>query len=205
MSPRASESCGAERLALPQIGTKRSRNRNPNITDIPYVECEEDLSLQSLALLYDSIFSIKLQSITRYANLVPKLIVGRNRLFSESCLSNNFHSRAKSVILGLSSSTRCHSNIERYHLMNQEPDKKLLTAKELCNELKCANSTLYRWLTLGIFPPPLHIGGMVRWKEDDLTTFIRNADVRRNERGPRPAGIRRGRPTGSWNKPETKK
>lgn len=89
--------------------------------------------------------------------------------------------------------------------MNQEPDEKLLTAKELTSKLKCAQSTLYRWLALGIFPPPLHIGSMVRWKEDDLATFIRNAELRRNEMGPRLAGVRRGRPVGSWNKPKPNK
>ena len=72
--------------------------------------------------------------------------------------------------------------------MEQALDQKLLTAKEVCTKLKCALSTLYRWLGLGIFPQPLHIGCMVRWKEDDLATFIRNADLRRKERGPRPPG-----------------
>jgi predicted DNA-binding transcriptional regulator AlpA len=89
--------------------------------------------------------------------------------------------------------------------MDQALDEKLLTAKEVCSKLKCAQSTLYRWLELDIFPQPLHIGCMVRWKEGDLATFIRSADMRRKERGPRPAGIRRGRPTGSWNKPLPKK
>ena len=88
--------------------------------------------------------------------------------------------------------------------MNKPLDETLLTAKEVCRELKCAMSTLYRWIGFGIFPPPMHIGCMVRWKEDDLSTFIRNADLSRKERGPRPAGIRRGRPVGSFNKPGPK-
>jgi excisionase family DNA binding protein len=69
-----------------------------------------------------------------------------------------------------------------------------LTAKEICEQLKCAMSSLYRWLSLGIFPQPLRIGNMVRWKEEDLIEFIEKADLKRKERGPRPGGIRRGRP-----------
>lgn len=88
--------------------------------------------------------------------------------------------------------------------MNQALDEQLLTAKETRSILKCANSTLYRWIAAGIFPQPLHIGGMVRWKEDDISTFIRNADLTRKEGGPRPTGISRGRPVGSRNKPGSK-
>jgi hypothetical protein len=53
----------------------------------------------------------------------------------------------------------------------------------------------------------MHIGKMVRWTEEDLEGFIRQADHKRKERGergPRPAGIRRGRPSGSRNKPGPK-
>ena len=78
-----------------------------------------------------------------------------------------------------------------------------LTVKDVCARLNCATSTLYRWMDKGYFPRPMHIGAMVRWTEADLEGFIRNADMKRKERGergPRPTGIRRGRPSGSRNK-----
>lgn len=81
-------------------------------------------------------------------------------------------------------------------------DQPFLTAKDVCKRLKCATSTLYRWLDLGLFPRPLHMGSMVRWTATDLEDFIKRADLKRKERGPRPAGIRRGRPVGSRNKPD---
>lgn len=76
----------------------------------------------------------------------------------------------------------------------------LLTVQDVTKRLNCATSTLYRWQKLGKFPRPLNIGGMVRWKEEDLRNFIAQADLGRKERGPRPSGIRRGRPVGSYNK-----
>jgi excisionase family DNA binding protein len=79
-------------------------------------------------------------------------------------------------------------------------DQPFLTAKDVCKRLRCATSTLYRWLDLGLFPRPMHMGSMVRWKESDLEEFIKRADLKRKERGPRPAGIRRGRPSGSRNR-----
>jgi predicted DNA-binding transcriptional regulator AlpA len=80
-------------------------------------------------------------------------------------------------------------------------DQPFLTAKDVCKRLKCAMSTLYRWQELGLFPRPLHMGSMVRWKESDLEDFIKYADLQREARGPRPAGIRRGRPSGCNVKP----
>lgn len=80
-------------------------------------------------------------------------------------------------------------------------DQPFLTAKDVCKRLKCALSTLYRWQDLGLFPRPMRMGSMVRWKEADLEQFIERADLKRKERGPRPAGIRRGRPSGSRNLP----
>lgn len=73
-------------------------------------------------------------------------------------------------------------------------DRPFLTVKDVCSRLNCATSTIYRWLDKGIFPQPMRIGGMVRWTEEDIEAFTRSADEKRKERGPRPAGIRRGRP-----------
>lgn len=75
-----------------------------------------------------------------------------------------------------------------------------LTVKDVTGRIKCATSTLYRWIKIEKFPRPMYIGNMVRWTEDDLNQFIAQADTRRKDRGPRPAGIRRGRPVGSFNK-----
>jgi len=80
-----------------------------------------------------------------------------------------------------------------------------LTAKDVCARLNCATSTLYRWLDKDLFPRPMYIGRMVRWTEDDVGTFIINADLARKECGPRPAGIRRGRPSRYRDKPKPTK
>jgi len=80
----------------------------------------------------------------------------------------------------------------------------LLTINEIRDQLNCATSTIYRWIDQDAFPKPVKIGGMARWTREDLEVFLSNAVKRRNDPGPRPCGIRRGRKTHSRNKPRKK-
>lgn len=82
--------------------------------------------------------------------------------------------------------------------MNSE----LLTISDIKSQLHCAQSTIYRWIERGEFPKPLKIGGLARWTLEDFDTFKANAVQRRNDAGPRPKTVRRGRPIHSYNKPK---
>lgn len=66
--------------------------------------------------------------------------------------------------------------------------------EEVRAEFKCATSTIYRWIDQGVFPKPVKFGRMARWTDDDIQDFKDSAVQRRNDAGPRPASIRRGRP-----------
>lgn len=64
-------------------------------------------------------------------------------------------------------------------------------------EFKCAASTIYRWIEQGAFPKPVKFGRMTRWTAKDIQDFKDMAIQRRNDAGPRPPSIRRGRPAHS--------
>ena len=72
--------------------------------------------------------------------------------------------------------------------------KEFYNIEEVCAKLKCAPSTVYRWIAQDEFPEPVKFGRMARWTSDDLNDFLDVAVQRRNDAGPRPAAIRRGRP-----------
>lgn len=55
----------------------------------------------------------------------------------------------------------------------------LLSDREVAKMLGCARSTLWRWAADGIFPKPLKIGGMSRWRQSDLNTVIEQAESKR--------------------------
>ena len=80
----------------------------------------------------------------------------------------------------------------------------LLTISDIRTRLNCATSTIYRWMEQDEFPKPIKIGGMARWPEQDLEDFLERAVQRRNDAGPRPANVRRGRKTHSRNRPKRK-
>lgn len=75
--------------------------------------------------------------------------------------------------------------------------EEFISIGEIRARLSCATSTVYRWIEQGHFPPPVKIGGMARWTEEDYEGFINKAVKRRSDAGMRPAGIRRGRPSHS--------
>ena len=83
--------------------------------------------------------------------------------------------------------------------------KELLTISDVRQRLNCATSTIYRWMEKDEFPRPLKLGGLVRWRNEDLEEFCANAVQRRNDAGLRPVNVRRGRKTHSLNRPRKKK
>lgn len=72
--------------------------------------------------------------------------------------------------------------------------QKFHNIEEVCAELRCAPSTIYRWIEKGVFPKPVKFERMARWPDEDIQNFKDVAVQRRNDAGPRPASIRRGRP-----------
>ncbi len=48
----------------------------------------------------------------------------------------------------------------------------LLTYNELSKILKITPRTLYRWVDAGTIPAPKRIGGVARWKNEDIQTWI---------------------------------
>jgi predicted DNA-binding transcriptional regulator AlpA len=70
----------------------------------------------------------------------------------------------------------------------------LLTKEETSAELSISTSTLERWVAQGIVPKPLRIGGLVRWKYEDIKACVAdmgNASAEKKEPVPQK---KRGRP-----------
>lgn len=53
----------------------------------------------------------------------------------------------------------------------------LLTDKEVCSQLSCARSTLWRWVAEGTIPRPLKIGGTSRWRQSTVTRVVDEAEA----------------------------
>lgn len=48
----------------------------------------------------------------------------------------------------------------------------LLDKASVSAELSISTKTLDRWVAQGIVPPPLKIGGVVRWKYEDIKACV---------------------------------
>lgn len=48
----------------------------------------------------------------------------------------------------------------------------LITTKELARLLQVSTRTVWRWLKAGALPPPLRMGGSVRWRLDVVHAWI---------------------------------
>ena len=59
---------------------------------------------------------------------------------------------------------------------------RLLTVGQVADIIGCGQSTVWRLLSKGQLPQPKRIGGMTRWLEADLYTFIRDSSVSKVER-----------------------
>ena len=56
---------------------------------------------------------------------------------------------------------------------DEDMETKLLDAKDLASELKLSRSSVYRRLSTGFpLPPPIRIGRLVRWRPEDVATWI---------------------------------
>jgi predicted DNA-binding transcriptional regulator AlpA len=53
-----------------------------------------------------------------------------------------------------------------------DPDKLLLSARDLRKALGVSAGTLYRWMGDGTFPPQIHIGSLARWRRADIDAWI---------------------------------
>ncbi|WP_457650681.1 helix-turn-helix transcriptional regulator [Profundibacter sp.] len=57
--------------------------------------------------------------------------------------------------------------------------KTLLTDIETAQLLGCGRSTLWRWVKVGTIAAPLKIGGITRWKLEDVEAVIAKAETAR--------------------------
>jgi len=53
-----------------------------------------------------------------------------------------------------------------------EPTKLLVTAEEAARMLSMGRSTFWRNVSAGIFPQPVRIGGLTRWRVADLVRMV---------------------------------
>ena len=51
----------------------------------------------------------------------------------------------------------------------------LLTAAECCNRLDISKSTWWGWVSRGVAPKPIKLGGKSRWPESDLIQMLADA------------------------------
>lgn len=72
--------------------------------------------------------------------------------------------------------------------------EQLLSVGDLRGQLSCSTSTIYRWIEKGLFPKPIKIGGMARWRKADYDKFVETAIKLRDGTRLRPPGHRPGRP-----------
>ena len=56
--------------------------------------------------------------------------------------------------------------------MNHEPQRELLSAKDLQEILRISSSSLWRRTNDGTLPRPIKIGGLTRWRRADIEAFI---------------------------------
>ena len=53
-----------------------------------------------------------------------------------------------------------------------EPLKLLVTAEEAARMLSIGRSTFWRNVSTGVFPQPVRIGGLTRWRVADLVRMV---------------------------------
>jgi predicted DNA-binding transcriptional regulator AlpA len=53
-----------------------------------------------------------------------------------------------------------------------EPLKLLVTAEEAARMLSMGRSTFWRNVSAGVFPQPVRIGGLTRWRVADLVQMV---------------------------------
>lgn len=53
------------------------------------------------------------------------------------------------------------------------------TIAELTERYRCNRSTVYRWIKSGDLPPPVRLGGLARWRVDEVLAAERHAAAAR--------------------------
>ncbi len=53
-------------------------------------------------------------------------------------------------------------------------ENSLLTFYELSKVVKVSVRTLYRWIDSEIIPPPIKLGGSLRWKREEIQNWLDN-------------------------------
>lgn len=54
-----------------------------------------------------------------------------------------------------------------------------LTRQELQAEFKISSATIYRWMSEGKLPKPIHLGpNMVRWKASDIEAWLTEREAK---------------------------
>lgn len=51
-------------------------------------------------------------------------------------------------------------------------ENSLLTFADLSKIVKVSIRTLYRWIDSEIIPPPIKLGGSLRWKKEDIKKWL---------------------------------
>lgn len=54
----------------------------------------------------------------------------------------------------------------------------LLTGKQICNMWSITRWTLARWVQAGLLPPPLRMGRVRRWRQEDVDAAMQAAAAR---------------------------
>jgi excisionase family DNA binding protein len=57
--------------------------------------------------------------------------------------------------------------------------KTMFSDRDVAEFLACSRSTIWRWVEAGVLPKPIKIGGVSRWKLEDLEAVIEAASSRR--------------------------
>ena len=63
------------------------------------------------------------------------------------------------------------------------PPLSLLTDRELAKVLGTSRSSIWRYVSMGLLPPPIKIGGSSRWRSDEVRAQIEAATEARDAGG----------------------
>ena len=60
------------------------------------------------------------------------------------------------------------------------PPFSLLTDRELARLIGTSRSSIWRYVSMGLVPPPIRIGGSSRWRSDEVMAFIERLTAERD-------------------------
>ncbi len=50
----------------------------------------------------------------------------------------------------------------------------LMTSEDVARRLRVSKASLWRMRSTGKLPPPIHIGGIVRWRAEDVEKWVKD-------------------------------